>query len=183
MTDQPTSIWVTSDVTPFGNYQLAIHFDDDTSRVLDRDAAYAYASTILDATERAEYDAAVIRQFTDAMKVPQALAAHSVADLREDRPPLDLAAIAPLDLQPGVSRQTGAPFLTVRRGGQPIGQWSTADAQGHALHVLRAVHAVPLDAAYRRYLIGHVNVEPQIARNMVGGLREHRSDAPPGAGT
>lgn len=176
MTTKPTSIWVTSDVTPFGSYQLAIHFDDDTSRVLDRDAAYAYASTILDACERAEYDAAVIRQFTKKMGAQKTLAAHSVADLRADRPPLDLAAIAPLEIQPGVSQRTGKPFLALLRGVEQIGQWDMEAAQGHALHVLRAVHAIPLDAAYRRYLIGQVGIEPERAANVVDDLQHYRED-------
>jgi hypothetical protein len=171
-----TSIWVTSDVTPFGNYQLAIHFDDDTSRILDRDAAYAYTATVLDACERADYDAAVIGQFTQAMSIPKDHAARFVADLRADRPPLDLAAIAPLELQPGVSAKTGDPFLAILRDGKQIGQWTTADARGHALHVLGAIHAVPLDAAYRRYLIGQVGIEPDRALNVVDDLQNHRSD-------
>lgn len=172
--ETPTSVWVTSDLTPSGGYQLAIHFDDDTSRVLDRDAAYAYAATVLDAAERADYDAAVIRQFTRKMGTTKELAAHSVADLRADRPPLDLTAIAPLELQPGVSAKTGNAFLVIAREGRQIGQWSTEDARGHALHVLSALHAIPLDAAYRRYLIGQVGIEPERALNVVDDLQNHR---------
>jgi hypothetical protein len=180
MTDDenPTTIWVTSDVTPFGNYQLAIHFDDDTSRVLDRDAAYAYASTVIDASERAEYYAAVIRQFSTTLKAPKELAASVAGDLRADLPPLDVAAVAPLDLRPGVSHRDGSAFLAIWRNGKQVGQWSPADARGHALHVLQALHVVPLDAAYRRYLIGPINIEPDRAANIVDDLQKHRQDQP-----
>jgi hypothetical protein len=177
VTTQPseTTIWVTSDVTPFGNYQLAIHFDDDTSRVLDRDAAYAYASAILDACERAEYDAAVARQLSRVLKMPEDLVGQVISDLRADRPPLDQAAISPLDLEPGVSAKSGRPFLTIYRSGRPIGQWEMSDARGHATHVLRALEAVPLDAAYRRYLVGQIGIEPERALNVVDDLANHRS--------
>jgi hypothetical protein len=76
-----------------------------------------------------------------------------------------------------VSAKTGDPFLAILREGKQIGQWSTADAQGHALHILQVLHVVPLDAAYRRYLIGQVNIEPDRAANVVDGLANHRTEA------
>jgi hypothetical protein len=169
MADDHGTIWVQSDVTPDGTYAATIHYSGDRSRILDRDAALAYAATIHDAAIRAEHDAAVLAQLV-ATGMPLALAAGTLADLRKDRPPLDDQATAPLRLAPGVSGRTKEAFLAVEIDGKVVGQWTPGDARDHASNALAVVAAVDLDAAYRRWLIGKAGLAADRASAAVGDL-------------
>lgn len=165
-------IWVQSDLLPDGTYVAAIHHDDDSSRVLDRQTGLAYAAEIFTAATYSEYDAAVIRQLTAAGVSLQA-AARTIGDLRADRPPLDYAVTAPLRLVPGVAAKTGRGFLRVVINGQQVGQWTPDDARDHASNVLTVLAAVDLDAAYRRHLIGPLGLEVARAENVITDLGHH----------
>jgi len=70
------------------------------------------------------------------------------------------------------------PFLTIAIGGgtEPVGQWTVADARGHASHVMGAVVVADLDAAYHRVLIGAVGIEDAKARNVIEDIAKHRDD-------
>lgn len=170
--DNSGSIWVQSDLLPDGTYVAAIHYDDDRSRVLDRDAALRYVATVHDAATRAEHDAAVVAQMTK-LGLPRATAAQALYDLRNDRPPLDDAAIAPLRLKPCVSAQHGVGYMEVLVGARLMGQWDPDDARDHAANVLTVLAAVDLDAAYRRYLMATVGVDAARAQAVVGDLASH----------
>ncbi|MGI5292759.1 hypothetical protein ACQEVF_56940 [Nonomuraea polychroma] len=166
------TIWVRSDVTPDGIYTAAIHFSDDRSRVLDHDAGMRYVHAVVAAAARAEHDAAVVRQLT-SLGLPRQAVGEAVQSLREDRPPLDHTATAPLRLEPGVSGQTGEAFITVIIDDKPVGQWTADDARSHAVGVLEVFTAVDLDAAYRRYLVATVGLDLPTATAVVTGLGEH----------
>lgn len=172
MTDDRDAIWVQSDLAPDGStYVTAIHYDADQSRILTPETAYAYVNEVFRASVMAEHDAAVIRQLR-ATGVDLEAAAQAVATMREDRPPLNDAATAPLRLVPGVSLRTGAGFLALHVGDRQIGQWDPDDARDHATNVLAVQTACDLDAAYRRFLIGSAGIEPDRALAVVGGLAE-----------
>jgi hypothetical protein len=102
--------------------------------------------------------------------------AGCVEDLRADRPPLDHAATAPLRLEPGVNSHL-EPFIGVFIAGKQVGQWTCADARGHAAGIFEVMSAVDLDAAYHRFLVGTVGIEPDRARNVVTGLLDIRTTA------
>jgi hypothetical protein len=121
--DDRNSIWVQSDLAPDGStYVTSIHYDADQSRILTPETAYAYVAEVFRAAVMAEHDAAVIRQLR-AMNITLKEAAGIVAELREDRPPLDDAATAPLRLVPGCCPskrpQTSTPPIGDISSGRP----------------------------------------------------------------
>lgn len=181
MSDNENGIWVTSDVTYDGHYTAAVHVDDDHTVTLNKASAYAYATTVLAAAERADYDAAVAAQMAGKLGIPKDVVGQVVAELRNDRPPLADAATAPLRLQPGVSAKTGEPFLALFIGTTQIGQWDPTDARQHAMHVLAAIEAVELDKAYRRYLVDKIGIGPDRALNAIANLANFRHAAPGGS--
>lgn len=169
-------ITVLSDVAPDGRTYIAtVQLDGNTARTLDRDQGYAWAATVLAAAAQAEHDSLILRQLHGTVGMPLELAASCVADLRADRPPLDDKTTAPMRLVPGVNRK-GEPFIGVHIHGTQVGQWTCADARQHAAGIFEVIAAVDLDAAYYRYLIGSIHVEPERARNIVGALGELRPE-------
>lgn len=170
--ENSATIWVQSDLLPDGTYVTAIHYNDDQSRVLDRQTGMAYVAEIFTAAVHAEHDAAVLRQLT-SIGVERATAGQAVVDLRADRPPLNDAATAPLRLAPGVSHRTGAGFLAVFIGDRQVGQWDPADARDHATNVLTVLTAADLDATYRRYLTSVIGIDTDRAQHIVGQLAAH----------
>jgi hypothetical protein len=170
--DDRNSIWVQSDLAPDGStYVTSIHYDADQSRILTPETAYAYVAEVFRAAVMAEHDAAVIRQLR-AMNITLKEAAGIVAELREDRPPLDDAATAPLRLVPGVSLRTGDGFLAVHLGDRQIGEWEPDDARDHATNVLSVQTAADLDAAYRRYLVGSAGIDHDRALAVINDLAQ-----------
>ncbi|HEY9476374.1 MAG TPA: hypothetical protein VIS06_21300 [Mycobacteriales bacterium] len=179
MADRPRhagGIWVSSDVAADGTYIVTVDYDDNHSRPLDRDTAVRYATTVLDACQYAEHDAAILAQLTKKLRIPVQAAAEFIAELRQDRPPLDCAALTPLGLEPGISARTRRPFLVLYLDGQPWAQWDVADGRQHAHAVLDAVPAVDLDAAYYRRLTGAMGVDPDQARQVIHDLANFRDD-------
>lgn len=172
---QSLAVWVISDVAPDGSYALAVNIGEDRSRILDHAGAHAYASTVLAACARAEYDAAVLAQMQADLGLSLIDAGYMVRDLRAGRPPLDDDAIAPLRLEPVVGR--AGPVLHVYLDGQRVSQWTLAEAHTHALHVLQVLAGVPLDAGYRQLLVDHVGVTPDIASRLVHVLINHRNES------
>lgn len=170
-TDQ-TVVRITSTDTDLG-YVAAVSVGPDLIRTLTRTEALAHAAAVLDAGQRAEYDACVVRQMTDHSGIGEQATALLIADLRKDRPPLDEKALVPLGLEPGINRQH-EPFVTVSVHGTRVGRWTPADCRRHALGVLELVAAVDLDSAYLRALRGLVGLDETRARNVVGDLVNYR---------
>src|SRR5262245_52634719 len=168
-------VWVTTEDGDGGAYQLTVSFGDRHSRVLDREAAYRYAAGVLAACQRAEYDAAVIKQMTTTVGVDLVAATKLIAVFREDRAPLDHAATAPIRLEPGVSHRTGKGFLQIAVDGDTVGQWDAADGRSHALFVLECIEVAELDTGYRKLLVGAVGIDDQRARNVVHDLANYRA--------
>jgi hypothetical protein len=127
---------------------------------------------VLEAVGRADYDAAVYAQLSK-LGITDSAVVQVVTDLRADRPPLDTAATAPLELVPGVSHRNRRGFLTLKVHGEEVGQWELADARHHALACLEVQTAVDLDAGYRAALVGIIGLDDAHARNVVAGLAEH----------
>lgn len=162
---------VVSDLAADGRtYVVTVQLDGDTARTLDRDQGNAWVNTVLAVAARAEHDALVLRQLT-AMGISLHEAAQCIADLREDRPPLDVAATEPMRLEPGVSPK-GEPFIGVFIKGTQVGQWTGTDARSHAAGILEVLTAVDLDAAYHRYLVGTIGVDAELARSAVNRLAD-----------
>ena len=170
------AIWVTSDRTHNDVYIPTVVLGEDLAIPLPGAKAAAYANTVLNACAYAEYDAAVYAQLRGA-GVDERLTATVLLDLRNDRPPLDQASTAPLAFDPLVTARDHTPAIHVSASGEKFCQWTTADARGHAMHVLDMATAVPLDAAYLRHLIGPVNLPAHVARAMVDDLRNWRIEA------
>lgn len=176
------AVWVTSELAVDGAYILSIEFSDDVAVSLDIKQARAYGIEVLRAVVIAQYDAAVFRQFTHKLHAPPNQAAQAIKSLREDRPPLDRAALGPLSITPLVSADTGDPFLecvvAVPRGrstaldhdGQRRWHWSAAEAREHAHYVLEHSNTIDLDSAYRRWLIAACDIEANLALQVVHDL-------------
>lgn len=169
------AIWVISDVTPFGTYVVTVQVGDDMAVTLDRSRAMRYALTVVDATTRAEYDAAVFAQMSALGIADERTAAEPLIQLRTDRPPLDDDATAPLRFEPVVTSRKKRPVVHVHLGGKVISEWSPDDARGHAMHVLEVTCGVDLDSAYRRLLVGWVGLDDDKARTAVGDIANYRA--------
>lgn len=155
-------------------YVATISVGADHIRTLTPADALAHAAAVLDAGQRAEYDACVVRQMTDrGSGIGVEATAMLVAELRADRPPLDEQALAPLGLDGGVNSKH-EPFVAVSVHGKRVGQWTPADCRRHALAVLELVAAVDLDSAYLRSLRGVVGLSERVARNVVSDLVNYR---------
>jgi hypothetical protein len=168
------AIWVISDVAPDGTYVVTVQAGDDVAITLDRNRAIRYALTVIDASARAQYDAAVFAQMA-GMGLDERTAVEPVIQLRADRPPLDNDATAPLRFEPIVTSRTKRPAVHVHLGGKAISEWGPVDAAGHALHVLEVAVGVDLDAAYRRILIGTIGLDDASARAAVGDIANYRA--------
>jgi hypothetical protein len=77
--DQTSGAWVTSDLTPDGQYVLTVSYNGDTTVCLDRAGAGRYAATVIAACQRACYDAAVIAQMTRRLGLDIKAAADLIA--------------------------------------------------------------------------------------------------------
>lgn len=166
-------VWIKTEPSLDGTtYTVTIEADADRAIVLTPDTALAYASAVLGAAARAEYDAAVYRQLC-AFDLEVEAVAQMITDLRRDRPPLDTAATKPLALEPGVNAK-GEPFLVVLVEEDRVGQWSVPAAREHALIVLEAVAVADLDAGYLQALRGLIGLDEDRARAVVGDLGNHR---------
>lgn len=173
MSDTPdTAIWVVSDVAPDGTYVTTVHATDDVAFTLTPSEAMTYAAAVMDASARAQFDAAVVAQLlTTGMDMR--LAVSVVVDLRAERPPLVFGT--PLSFEPFVMGPTREPKLWVLVNGAKYAQWAPADARQHAMQVLEVAAGVDLDAAYRRFLVGPIGMDDEKARALVGALANHRA--------
>lgn len=170
MTDD--AIWVISDVAPDGTYVTTVHVTDDVAFTLTPAEAIAYAAAVMDASARAQFDAAVFAQM-QATGMDRALAASVIVDLRAERPRLRFAP--PLSFEPLVTAAKCEAQLYVLVNGKRYAQWTPADAAQHVTQVLEVAAGVDLDAAYRRYLVGPIGMDDEKARALVGSLANHRS--------
>jgi len=169
------AIWIKTEPTPDGkSFVVTVDFSADCSVTLTPDQTTAYAKDVLTAVQRAEYDAAVMRQLTPM--TDKVTAFQMVQDLRGDRP--ELAHTAPLELEPGVAMdgdgESFRPFIRLGLNGETFGQWDTETARGHALGMLEVTIAADMDAAYARALVALIGVERNVAMNVVGDLARHR---------
>ncbi|MDH2425752.1 hypothetical protein [Sphaerisporangium sp. TRM90804] len=168
----PGTIWVQSNLLPNGRYVVAVHYDADRSRVLDRDEALKYAAAVHALATHAEHDAAVAAQLSQ-LGLPRDAVAQAVVDLRARRPAIEEAITAPLSLTPSVSASRGVGYLKLSISGRLIAQWEVADARDHANNVLTVLAAVDLDAVYRRYLVMTVGLDRNRAERVVDDLAKH----------
>lgn len=177
------SIYIKTDPTTDGyriTYRVTLELSEDDVHILSREQAYAHAGHVLAAAQRAEYDAAIIRQLRPTLtekgrKPDEALrdAAMILNDIRQERPPLPDPP-TPLCLKPGVSQRTGNGFLAVHVGEEAVGQWEVEDARQHALVVLECIEAADLDGGYLKTLTGTLGIPHGTAENMVGDIANHR---------
>lgn len=167
------TVWIKTEPSVDGKtYVVSVAFSDDRSIVLTPDSSLRYASAVLAAAQRAEYDAAVFKQMRKLVDVEHA--AQLIIDLRRDRPLLDSSPLAPMRLEPGVNSEA-KPFLAVFIDDQQVGQWDVPDAREHALGVLEAVTAAELDAGYFRALVGIINLDEARARHVIEDVGLYRS--------
>lgn len=172
---EPSAIWIKTQPRLDGaGYVVTLEVDDDTALTLTPAVALNYAEALLTVVQRAEFDAAVVKQLTGLVKGPETAAAQIVLDLRRDRPPVSNLS-DPLSFDGGVSAATGEPFIMIMVKGKQVGQWTLADARGHALHAIEAAGAADLDAAYVRVLTTLVGLDRNLAEQVVDDLGNHRA--------
>ena len=172
----------------WSGYVATVHPSPDVSIPLDRGQAVAYAMGVLQVVAEAEYDAAIARQIRAMGRLPagerdqtgQAAAAATIQQLRERRPKerTDQTALegSPLAFSGGVSALTGDAFVHVHLYGQPLTQWTPADARGHAQYVLEAAIVAELDQGYLEFLTTVLALDRETARKVVDNLGHHRGE-------
>lgn len=161
-------------------YDVILEADPDAApRRMSPSECLHYANTVLAATHRAAYDAAVIDQLTSLNHDLEA-AGQLINILRQRRKPLPDKATRPLSFVPGVSVFTREPFLTVNLHGAPLGQWTVSDALDHATAVLELIEVARLDSGYLRLLVEDVGLDEDTALRVVDGLADHRHQGPRG---
>ena len=173
-------LWVKSAPDSVGQYLLYLEYEyseDAESQEkrlpipLDKAGALKWAQEVMSAVARAEYDAALVAQYT-AMNTPLDDIASVVRDVRADRAPL--SCLPPdIELDPSVTA-TGQPYLSLRSGGKVIGEWTMADGRQHVLDMMEAVVVTELDGQYLGYRTETVGLDGTLARNVVAGLYEGR---------
>jgi hypothetical protein len=161
---------IASDLTPDGVYVPTITLDDRHLLTLDRERALHYVAAWADAIARAEFDAAVLAQLTGIGLDEQTAAAVIVGDLRPDRPPIDPAGTAPLRLEPVLSARTKRGQVAAYLGDEHVVQLDAPAVYDHIANVLPVVMTCDLDAAYRRYAVGHLKQPVWRAEAMVADL-------------
>lgn len=163
-----------------GAYVCAISLGGKRVLTLNREQAAAYVTEVTWAVTCAEYDAAVRAQLT-AAKMDRTTTAMVVHNIRGNRRPILASATAPLELNPIVSSRTHQPIMQARLGGKRW-QWDMDTTRQHARHVLEVSLGADMDAQYFRFL-RDCNLEEDIARHYVTGLREYMASYnPPSAG-
>jgi hypothetical protein len=174
------AVWVAAWALPKGGgYGVRIRVGD-LNWTMTPDRALAYAAAVIRAAVTAEHDAAVFGLLTVRLGLDVRTAGQVIAaDLRPDRPPLD-ADTAPLEFRPGitVTEPVAAPrgvrpFVGMWAGGKQIGQFTPADCRHHATSVLDTVAAADLDSAFRRLLVGPLDLDEARASQVIASLAEH----------
>ena len=162
-------ISIASEILPDGRYGIVLAYGK-TVRWLDKEQVYLHCHAVVQATVRAEHDAAVFRQLHHSVGLPMDVAGEMVDRLRKARNPLDAQALQPLGLVPGVT-VAGKPFLELLVNGHKVGQWGPEEARQHAMGCMELAAAVDCDNAYRDCLMDEVGVEEnRVAYGMVGEL-------------
>jgi hypothetical protein len=172
-----SKLWVKSDVHADGTYGITIELGDQV-RGLSTEDAYRHARAVLALAQRAEYDAAIVRQLSDKkLGLAVADAVLTVATMRTDRPTIDPADTWPIALEAGVNPDL-IPFLSVWAKGVQVGQWTVADARSHALAVLETTEVVALDQSYLAFLISDegIGLDEGTARAVVEDIVNFRSE-------
>lgn len=171
--EEENGIWIRSAPSVDGStYVVELSFNQDRSIVLDPTSAHEYASAVLTTVQYAEYDGAIIKQML-SRDLEMENAIQLIADMRKDRPEVDFTKYAPFSLAPGVNGE-GISFIVVKLDGEVAGQWTLEDARDHARTILEAVIAADLDTLYFKVLRNLVNLEEEVARNVVDDLVRFR---------
>lgn len=165
------AIWVISDRTHDDHYLPVIQVGPDTAIPLTEERGVTYVRAVYAAAAQAEYDAAIIAQFTK-IGIPVTAAAEAVADLRADRPQVHTGTR--LAFTPIVKSRDRRPAVHVLLDGQRFCEWEPANARLHGGHVLDALAVVPLDAALLAFCVGPLGMPVDAARAIVADLANHR---------
>jgi hypothetical protein len=171
----PTTIWITTEPDVEGVYQPVVILGKDRSYSLAGEAGQRYAGHVIGAAAIAEHEAAIAAQIAKMTSPDHALLTLKDFRARRLRPVTSGTA---LELVPGVSLYTGEPFLGVEIDGRRVGQWTVADARGHAQHALTAVVVAELDQAYLYVLTDDVDLPEPAARAAVAALAEFKRSSP-----
>jgi len=155
-------------------YVVALEAADDVVVTLTPVMAFDHARGVLAAAHRAAYDAAVVNQLTTKLNLPLNTVATVANLIRDERSRLDPADTDPLRFEPGVDGKTLRPYITVSVGIEPVGQWSVAEADGHARTVLSAVEKANLDTVYHQVLTATMGMDEWRAKNMVADVGTFR---------
>lgn len=169
-TDQFEGIVVTSEVTADG-YEMSVSFGPDQTVPLPRDAAIAYAMTVLAACTRAEYAAAMVAQMHGRLAMPIGEVAGIVGEWRMTLPPPDDTPTAPMRVAPAVSAATYEPYLEVHIDGVHVGDWRTSEARSHAFYVLEGVEAATANSANWQMMTG-ADLPARIAHAVTADLSD-----------
>jgi hypothetical protein len=184
--------WVTTEIGPDGRYESRVTFEEDgkldVAIVLDWTGAVQYAQAVLAAATAAEYDSLIVQQFR-GMDMDTEHIALVVSEFRKRQPKLrdpfaggrygvgkrtGASATGLFSLTPGVSAETGEPFMVLKLRGKPVGQWTPADAREHAAFVLEIATAAEYDQLYFETLTEDFGLDAKRAYNAVHGLQTYR---------
>lgn len=172
--EEQTHVWIRTEQRQEDKpgYVVTLEVTEDDAVTLTPTRVMAYAMNVLTAVQRAEYDAAVLRQMLEVVDGKRELAGQIVIDLRKER--AEPVANTPLSFVPGVSQRDGRGFLTLLHRGKPIGQWELDAAREHAMMALEAVIAADLDSDYFKVLTSTVGIDPAKASVIVQEVGKHR---------
>lgn len=174
--ESPGTVWLTTDIGPDEKtYSVVVNWKDNAVTVT-FDRAVRYAQEVLRAAHRAAYDASIARQLMSIGNMEQRAVVELIADMRQDRPPLDESATRPLSFYPSFNQKMD-PFLKLSVDGVEVGQWDFSDAVDHATTMLALVSVAELDTGYFQGLQRLVGVPREVAGNMVHDLANFRDEA------
>lgn len=163
---------VASEANAVGVYTCVLSLGEERLRVLNREAALAYATEVTWAITCAEYDAAVLAQLMAVKDMDMGAVRYVVQGIRRDRRPVLSAATHPLTFEAIVSHRDKVARVNVKHG-EAWWTWDLDAARKHVQQVLEVSAGGDMDAVYLRYLKSAVGLDDQWARGMVGLLREH----------
>ena len=129
-----------------------------------------HAQGVIAASHRAAYDAAIVQQLSERLRMSPGAVAAMARKQREGREPLDPAATAPLVLEPQVAGRTGEPRVRVSVDLRRVGDWSVAEADAYARTMLAAQQRAEDETVYRQLLMATVGMTDWQAQNAVADL-------------
>lgn len=160
---------------PDGDFAMHVSVDGRHLLAMDRERCLPYVMTWADAIARAEFDAAALAQFTGFGLDDRTALACVIEDLRPARPPLDCAAVAPLELSPLVSHRTRRGQVAAHLGDEHVMQLDAPAVYDHIAKVAVVAQTIALDTAYHTFITDVMGQPRWRADAMIADLSRWRT--------